>query len=87
MSAPLQTMNADVLDQPEQRFCPACGELRPIGEFGVNNARQDKLSLYCRKHTNAQVYKFLSTHPGYKAAQYRRSKECRRRVQRTRSQQ
>jgi hypothetical protein len=34
------------------KFCPQCGEDRPVSEFYVNKARLDGLSGYCTTHHN-----------------------------------
>jgi phage-related protein len=77
MGAPLDhSVNVTDPEQSGLRFCAECDDYRPLAEFGVNRARKDGRGLYCRKHTREQVYKFLDNHPGYKAAQYRRSQQC-----------
>ena len=41
----------------EPKRCPRCAETKPIEEFGVCNARPDKLNLYCKRCIREKIAK------------------------------
>jgi hypothetical protein len=44
------------------KFCPDCGEERPVVEFSRNPARKSGLNTYCKQHQYARERKCRESH-------------------------
>src|SRR4051794_17181318 len=39
----------------QTKYCPDCGERRPVGEFTLDRRRSDGLAFYCAVHARRRV--------------------------------
>lgn len=64
---PLHRLKGEVRDG--RRICPACGQDRPVEEFGTNIRTKSGAAPFCRDCTRAKTAAWRRLNPGYVAPQ------------------